>query len=231
MKNILISFLFILFSIICFSQEKNSLEIFYGNGYSNSTIVPDNRFSTTKQNSSFAHQFGVRYNSRVYENLFVGFGFTFFSNTYGISVLETPSVFSNPSGTFSIDESMYVNGKHAFWYFGLPGILSIHLPNKKNHSKLNVFLELGLIPSMHLVTQKIENLDERENQSFIKSEVVRAAQVNALLSTNFSYNFDKDFSLLLRPSFRYDLHGFLNTSSKNHYYNIGLELGLRYTNL
>ncbi len=177
------------------------------------------------QTSGFARRVGVRVNTGS-KKIQISYSLSLFSKTYkeieefGVIQKQAENIYGDV-----ITYSDFIEFEPIFssWYLGSPISLSYIFSNKSKNSKLNAFVELGVIPSLYLGTQVKEKYGDVKTNTFEKKE--RSNLVTSF-AAGFSYDLNEKFSFVCRPSFRIDIFEVFS-DWPNPFFEYGMEIGIR----
>ena len=175
-------------------------------------------------------RYGLNYNHRLTNSIFLKTGIRFASLGYqGIKKTDLRwGSQSDGNGGVIIDPNLpqEVQIKNSYWFIEIPLMFRYELDQKK----WTPFFEAGISPHIYLTT-KIKQITDLETTTEIRRNNPSSNRhLNFAFNLSFGWNYQLNENLQFfgQPILRYHLSSSYKTGPiKEHYYNIGLEFGLR----
>ncbi len=222
----LILFSFI-FSTYLFGQRSNSIEFLSSVDYNyrfyilEENLMPIGEVFNGTHRAKLNWRIGTHYNNQINHALYFKAGI----NLSRVGFYQRKGDAFWPDGTVS-----QINQSENQLYLELP----IRLRKELGSRKIIPFFEFGLSPMFYLKSKHLTEIDGVKTANYLNRNDNNPSNVDfnnlqfaITLTAGANYALAKNWQLFFAPTFRYHMSPTANTPAREHYYNIGLEIGIR----
>lgn len=195
------------------SQIKTTVEGHFGIGTSSDIREPNSYLNIRR---TIKYNYGIRFYTEANKKFSLGYGLSILSKGY--------KEVRNRFGFFGTTD-LEVTNLETHWHLGVPLLANFKLTESK--SKFTTYFESGLIPSVKLRRVFKEYSDLHEEREIRKTDLID--EISLISTTSFvcTYDLSKSMSIILRPTFRYEIRiGNINGSQRN-YNELSIDIGVR----
>jgi len=226
-----------LFPLIATSQNSSSIDFVFGLdcSYRNLINSEETEFHQVLINSREVEtkklnwNIGFFYNKQLTKTIFIKSGFRLATIGYKGEKLTGIRWGSEHDGNggYQFDPTLphEIQNVYEYWFIEIP----LEGRMEFGKGKLKPFVEFGFAPSIYLSLRTIQLTDigNESNFSSAKPDTFNSFQLVGIGSFGINYNISANFQIYLNPAFRYYITSLNNDSISEHFYNYGLDLGIR----
>lgn len=212
------------------SQMNSSWDIIAGVDYSYRYLTAGKNdsyqnFVDSRNNSErgkFNWRIGFNYNRRLVNNTFFKTGLRIASVGHTVIVDSLTTGVPDPA----IPENSRIHYDN--WYVEIPVVIRFE---KESNGKFSTFWELGLSPYIYLSTLEYRKFGSEKTLKFNKggfSGQNYLFQLVGSVAFGVNYDYSENLQLFTQPCLRFHLTKLSQRLAREHLYNAGLELGVRW---
>jgi len=241
MKTTHFFFLLLLIPFLSFGQKNQSIDFVGGFDYTYRTLDTDSQEEifvnlVEDRNGDEAARanwrVGVNYNKKLTKSIFLKTGLRLASKGYKGETQGGLRWGSQHDGMGGFDpdadpesgfEEVQINTN--YWFLSIP----IAARFEFNEKKWSPFVEVGLVPSIYLVTRN-QQIAEEESSTMSFNEIpagLNRIHFVGFASFGLNYTLNEKLQLFGQPSFRYHITTLADAPLDEHLYSVGIELGVR----
>lgn len=233
MKKTLITILLAL-PIVIWGQNNSSVDFVMGIDYSYRLITSsdENHQSLIKgrksEEAKLGWQFGFNYNKKINNHFYLKTGLRIDRKGYKsklFSDLQFGSKYDPSTGQVNPDfpgiESLQT--EYDYFFIEVPIVGRYILKN----SKLSPYVELGLAPAWLIQSRSISIINGSKTIRDAQNEPINKFQIVGLFSFGVNYSINTKFQLFAQPNFRYHITKAFDAPINEHFWKLGIEMGIR----